>query len=368
MPTLFLCGDVMTGRGIDQILARPADHRLHEQYVKDARDYVRLARWRHGQIPSPADDAYVWGFALDRLRRFDPAARVINLETAVTSSGCYWEGKGIHYRMSPENAGCLAAAKIDCCALANNHVLDWGFPGLAETLQTLRRRGLKTAGAGSNAAEAWTPAVLPTADGARILVFAAATPSSGAPPDWAAEENRPGVALLPDLSDETIEKIADSIAPLRRDSDLVVVSMHWGNNWGYKIPVEHRYFAHRLIERADAHVVHGHSSHHVKGVEVHRRRLILYGCGDLIADYEGISGRETFRGDLGLMYFPQIEAGSGNLISLVMQPTRIQRMQLRRPNHEELAWLTNVLNREGRSLGTGVTTTEEETFQLQWED
>ena len=76
-----------------------------------------------------------------------PDARIINLETAVTRSSDR-ANKGINYRMSPENAGCLAAAKIDCCLLANNHVLDWGRAGLLETLTTLQKLNVKAAGAG----------------------------------------------------------------------------------------------------------------------------------------------------------------------------------------------------------------------------
>ena len=56
--------------------------------------------------------------------------------------------KGINYRMSPENADCLSAAKIDCCVLANNHVLDWGRTGLEQTLATLQKLNIKVAGAG----------------------------------------------------------------------------------------------------------------------------------------------------------------------------------------------------------------------------
>jgi poly-gamma-glutamate synthesis protein (capsule biosynthesis protein) len=48
---LFLCGDVMTGRGIDQILPHPCDPLLHESYVKSARDYIRLAEQVNGRIP-----------------------------------------------------------------------------------------------------------------------------------------------------------------------------------------------------------------------------------------------------------------------------------------------------------------------------
>lgn len=49
--TIFLCGDVMTGRGVDQILPHPGDARLHEEYVKDARQYVRLAEAASGPVP-----------------------------------------------------------------------------------------------------------------------------------------------------------------------------------------------------------------------------------------------------------------------------------------------------------------------------
>ena len=64
---LFLCGDVMTGRGIDQILPHPCDPSLHENYVKSAMDYVRLAEEEVGPIARPVDFSYVWGAALEKL-------------------------------------------------------------------------------------------------------------------------------------------------------------------------------------------------------------------------------------------------------------------------------------------------------------
>jgi poly-gamma-glutamate capsule biosynthesis protein CapA/YwtB (metallophosphatase superfamily) len=60
---LFLCGDVMTGRGIDQILRHSCDPRIYEGYVKDARDYVRLAERASGAVPRGVGDAYIWGDA-----------------------------------------------------------------------------------------------------------------------------------------------------------------------------------------------------------------------------------------------------------------------------------------------------------------
>jgi poly-gamma-glutamate capsule biosynthesis protein CapA/YwtB (metallophosphatase superfamily) len=369
MTTLFLCGDVMTGRGIDQILSDPADPELHEPYVKDARQYVALAEQEHGHIELPVEDQYLWGFGLEVLRKVDPAVRIINLETAVTTHDTYWKGKGIHYRMSPENIGCLTAARIDCCTLANNHVLDWHYRGLTETLNSLHRVGLKTAGAGSNEEEAAAPAVLTSAAGNRILVFGLATLDSGVSPAWAAAADRAGICFLPDLSDVSFDKTAKTIAAARRnDSDIIVVSIHWGGNWGYAISDDQRAFAHRLIDQAAVDIVHGHSSHHVKGIEVYHGRLILYGCGDLITDYEGISGNETFRGDLGLMYFPQIDPATGALRALRMQPTQMRRLQLCRPSEQDVAWLRNVLNREGRRFGTSVLLGQDGMLELKWND
>ena len=136
MPTLFLCGDVMTGRGVDQILAYSCPPGIQEPYVKDARDYIALAEEANGPISRPVPPTYIWGDARAELERVAPDARIINLETSVTTSNEFWPGKGIHYRMHPRNIDCLTAARPDVCVLANNHVLDYSRSGLEETIHT----------------------------------------------------------------------------------------------------------------------------------------------------------------------------------------------------------------------------------------
>ena len=350
---LFLCGDVMTGRGIDQILGRPCDPEIHEPYMQNALDYVRIAEQASGPIPRAAPPAYVWGEALGELERVAPAARIVNLETAVTTSGD-WQPKGINYRMSPANVGCLAAARIDCCVLANNHVLDWGDAGLAETVSTLKEAGFATAGAGLNPEEAGKPAVLKLQE-SRLLVFSYAAGTSGVPRSWAAKAGRPGVAFLEDLGDRTLASIGEAIGAERRPGDIAIVSIHWGPNWGYEVSSAERHFARELVSHAGAALVHGHSSHHPKGIEVHDGKLILYGCGDLINDYEGIGGHAAFRGDLGMMYFPDLSPGSGRLAGLEMVATRIRRFSLQRAPAEDARWLAAMLEREGRGYGSGAT-------------
>jgi poly-gamma-glutamate synthesis protein (capsule biosynthesis protein) len=349
---LFLCGDVMTGRGIDQALPQPCDPELHERYVRSAKDYVRLAERANGPIPDRVPASYIWGAALDELERKRPDARIINLETAVTRSDDY-APKGINYRMSPENAACLAAAKIDCCVLANNHVLDWGRAGLLQTLVRLESLGIKTAGAGRNLHDAATPAVLDLPQG-RVLVFAFGSITSGIPHRWAATPDRPGVDLLPGLSEAGAMQAADRIARVKQPGDLVVVSLHWGPNWGYEIPAEQQRFAHTLIDKADVSVVYGHSSHHAKAIEVYRNRLILYGCGDFLNDYEGIRGYTEYRGDLALMYFADLEPASGNLAALEIVPLQIRKFQLVRPSEQDAVWVQQMLDRESVRFGTRV--------------
>ena len=261
---LFLCGDVMIGRGVDQILPHPSKPHLFEPYVRSALDYVEIAEQHHGPIRRPVDFAYIWGDALAELERARPDARIINLETAITTAEDAWPRKGIHYRMHPANAATFAAARIDCCILANNHVLDWGYAGLAETLDTLRRAGIRTAGAGRDEGEAAAPATIELQRGTRILVFAFGSPSAGVPRDWAAGRSRAGVNFL-DLSKQTADGVARGIHALKRPGDIIVASIHWGGNWGYPVERTERNFAHQLIDTGGVDIVHGHSSHHPEG-------------------------------------------------------------------------------------------------------
>src|SRR5262249_10385259 len=168
---IFLCGDVMTGRGIDQALAHPVNPILYEPCVRDARDYVLLAEKANGPIPRPLSVDHIWGDALRELEAARVDLRIVNLETSITSAETPWPEKGIHYRMHPQNIGCLTSANIDACALANNHVMDWRYDGLSETLKTLDEAGIAHTGAGNDAEEAMQPAVLSVANKGRALLF-----------------------------------------------------------------------------------------------------------------------------------------------------------------------------------------------------
>lgn len=236
--TLFLCGDVMTGRGIDQILPHSVNPVLYESHVRDARDYVALAERVSGPIPRPVDYDYIWGDALDELKRVAPDVRIINLETAVTTHDRPWPQKPINYRMHPANVPALTAAGIDVCVLANNHTLDWMQDGLLETLDALTGAGMRFAGAGRTAGEASAPAIVDLGSKGRVVVFGLGHPSAGVFREWNAEADRPGVHVAHGRFGNTTAKLQETIASIRKPGDVVVVSIHWGGNWGYTVPRE----------------------------------------------------------------------------------------------------------------------------------
>ncbi|QGZ47354.1 hypothetical protein GPZ77_02080 [Streptomyces sp. QHH-9511] len=370
---LFLCGDVMLGRGVDQILPHPGDPALRERFVHDARSYVALAESVSGPIPHRVDYAYPWGVALGALAEAAPDVRIVNLETAVTVNHEFAPGKPVHYRMHPDNLPSLAAVRPDVTVLANNHVLDHGRRGLDDTLAALHGvaptdtgpgtgmgPGLRTVGAGRDAQEAERPAVVDLPGGVRVVVYAIGMASSGIPRDWAATARRGGVHFAASPTGTTAARLAARVREAKKPGDIVVVSVHWGSNWGYALSRADVDFAHTLIDNG-ADIVHGHSSHHPRPLEVYRGRLVLHGCGDLINDYEGITGYEQYRDDLRLLYLPTVTP-DGTLQEVRIIPLRARRMRLEHASRRDARWLHDVLGRHSRPYGAHVDLDEDGTL------
>lgn len=343
----------MTGRGVDQILPFPSNPSLHEDYIKNAKNYISIAEKVNGPIPRSVSPQYIWGEALDIFKKIKPDTKIINLETSITTSED-WQDKGINYRMHPKNVSCLTSADIGCCVLSNNHILDWGSAGLKETLEVLKDVGINTAGAGLTIQDACKPAILSTNKNCKIIVFGFGSQTSGISPEWAASEHTPGINFLENLSTKTTEQIKIQIKATKTFNDIVIASIHWGGNWGYEIPEYQRNFARYLIDEADVDIIHGHSSHHAKAIEIYKEKLILYGCGDLITDYEGIRGNERYRGDLGIMYFANIECATGKLHELQMIPMKTKKFRLEKASEQDLDWLVKRLNHEEMRFRTKV--------------
>jgi poly-gamma-glutamate synthesis protein (capsule biosynthesis protein) len=352
--TVLLGGDVMLGRGVDQILPHPGEPELREPYLRDARGYVRLAEHANGAIPRPVDWQWPWGEVPALLDEAAPDVRLINLETTITADGEFAEHKAVCYRMHPDNLPALTALRPDACALANNHILDFGYQGLTDTVTALDRAGIQGAGAGADLLNARRPAVVGAHGEHRVLVGSVAMKSAGVPESWAAHRDRSGVWLIRDpwLRDAA-DEVAAGVLAHKHDGDVAVVSVHWGSNWGYAIAPGEIAFAHRLID-AGVDIVHGHSSHHPRPVEIYRGKPILYGCGDVIDDYEGIGGHESFRADLRLLYLTRTDPAGGELVSLQMIPLRVRQMRLERAAQTDAEWLRATMAHTSRRFGTRV--------------
>lgn len=255
--------------------------------------------------------------------------------------------------MHADNLPCLTVIRPDICTLANNHILDFGPAGLIDTLHALSGADIECAGAGTDSEHAQRPAILTLPDGHHVVICAGGTESSGIPRRWAATATRPGVAFIPNLSNRTAVNIAERVLALKHPGDIAVVSLHWGSNWGYDVVPSQVRFARRLID-AGVDLVHGHSSHHPRPIEVYRGKLILYGCGDAVNDYEGIKGFEAYRNDLRLLYFASIEPDTGMLATLHMTPLQARRMRLERASHQDAEGLRWTLQHISRRFETRV--------------
>ena len=338
----------MLGRGVDQILSHPGNPELREPVVRDARRYVELAERTNGPIPRPVDWGWPWGDALQILDELAPDVRLLNLETTITTDGEFAQLKAIHYRMHPGNVPALSVFRPDVCALANNHMLDFGHRGSAETCEVLAAAGIKGIGAGANIDAAQRLAVITLSGDRKIIIGSVATQSSGVPGSWAADRDRPGVWLIRDPSHRAAaDDVAAHVLAHKRAGDIAIVSVHWGSNWGYGVGLSEIQFAHRLID-AGVDVVHGHSSHHPRPIEIYGGKPILYGCGDVIDDYEGIGGHESFRPELRLLYLISFDPERDELVSLQMLPLRVRQMRLERVSNADAEWLRTTAEHTGR--------------------
>ncbi len=307
------------------------------------------------RFPVPWTGGGPWGDALAILEDLAPEVRLINLETTITADGEFADRKGIHYRMHPDNLPALTAIRPDVCALANNHILDFGRRGLADTFDALAAAGIHGIGARADLETAHHPAVVTPHGEYRVVIGSVATKSSGVPGSWAAHRDRPGMWLIGDPSARgCATDVAAGVLAHKRTGDVAIVSVHWGSNWGYGVALRETRFAHRLIE-AGIDIVHGHSSHHPRPIEIYRGKTILYGSGDVIDDYEGIGGRyESYRCDLRLLYLISIDPGSGELAALRMLPLRVRRMRLERVARTDAEWLRATIEHISRRFRTRV--------------
>lgn len=288
-----------------------------------------------------APPSYVWGNLLPILQSTD--FNIANLETALTYSKKIVP-KVFNFKADPEKVSVLAQGHIHAVNIANNHILDFSEEGLLETLRTLKCANILCVGAGRNLEQAKAPCIVEK-KGIKIGILGCTDNE----PSWRASVFNPGTHFL-EIGD--LESIRESIVSLRHHVDLLILSIHWGPNMRQRPYPHFRSFAHDLIDLG-VDILHGHSAHVFQGVEVYKKKLILYDTGELIDDY---AVDPVLRNDCS--FFFVVKLNKKKLISLTMIPTVISRFQVNMGKENEqletMQILCNELKaypiREGQSL------------------
>lgn len=292
---------------------------------------------------------YPWGNTLPVFRTSD--LRIGNLECVLSDRGEPWSRtpKTFHFRADAKNGECLTAAGFDFLSLANNHALDYEYEALLDMLATLDKAGIHHAGAGADASEALRPALLSA--GGSTIAFIAFTDNE---PDWEATEQRPGIYFVPlDRADERALHLFELITKTKNTADLVIVSAHWGSNWGYQPEPGHVPFARMLVD-SGADIVLGHSCHVFRGAEIYRERLILYSTGDFVDDY---AVDELERNDESFIFV--VETEGKRITGLTLHPTVISHMQARLASPRDAVIIARRMQRLCERLGTQTRWNEE---------
>lgn len=231
---------------------------------------IMLDRGVGAQIRKNNDSAFPFRLVAEKIKEADLA--FANLESPISSRGKN-QGSIYSFRASPETAVGLAFAGFDILSLANNHIWDWGKEALEDTIDILIERGIKSVGAGRNYEEANQP-VIQVVKNTKIAFLAY---TDLYPTGLQAKENYPGVSRF-DLS-----FISSKIRELQNEVDLIVVSMHWGEEYESRANDSQKFISHQLVE-AGADLIIGHHPHVIQEIEHYRGAIIAYSLGNFVFD------------------------------------------------------------------------------------
>lgn len=278
---------------------------------------VMLGRLVDEYLESHDDPCYVWGNTRRIIQECELA--ICNVECVIADSGTPWHetSKTFHFRAHAKNIGVLTCAGIDAVTLANNHSLDFGVTALSEMLSNLSNAHIRHVGAGESSEEAMRPVVLKAGNtNVGLLSF------TDGMPEWAASDGRAGIYYVaPDPSSPHWQTLLEKVQQAKSKSNFLIVSPHWGPNWGYEVEPIYSRWAHSLID-AGADMVFGHSGHVPRGIEIYKNRPIIYSAGDFIDDY-AISDEEP--NDEGFVYVLELDGAKPTALEL--HPTIIKDFQ-----------------------------------------
>lgn len=312
---------------------------------------VMLGRLVNEQLKNKSPQ-YPWGNTLPIFKKAD--IRICNLECVISDRGRPWTKtpKVFHFRSDAKNIQVLKEAEIDLVSLANNHNLDYAYEAMYQMLGILDKANIKHAGAGRNYTEALQPAIY--RHNQIQIGFISFTDNE---PPWEATEKQAGVFYVPiDLNHERAKKLLETVSQTKTEVDLLVISTHWGPNWGYQPQPQHIPFAHALID-AGADIIFGHSCHVFQGIELYKASPILYSCGDFVDDY---AVDEIERNDESFIFMAEMQ--DSKLLSLKLYPTIIRDFQAQLAESRRAREISLKMQRLCREFETSTSWSKEEGY------
>jgi poly-gamma-glutamate synthesis protein (capsule biosynthesis protein) len=197
----------------------------------------------------------------------------VNLETPVTSRGRP-QPKAYHFATTPGAFKALRDAGVDLVTVANNHILDYGEAGLADTLAAAKAARFPIVGAGANAAAAWAPHVT-TIKGTKIAIVGVSQVAELAS-SWVATAHRPGVANSINLG-----RTLAAVRAAKRLARIVIVFMHWGTE-GMSCPDQNQLSLAPKLAAAGASIIVGSHAHVLQGSGWLGHTFVAYGMGNFL--------------------------------------------------------------------------------------
>lgn len=201
---------------------------------------------------------------------------MVNLETAITTGGTPAPGKQFTFRAPATAFTALKAAGVDVVSMANNHGMDYMESGLQDSLAAIKRSKFPVVGIGKNAAEAYKP-FRTTVNGNRVSIIGATQVLDAEfIQSWTATPDKAGLA-----SAKNEERLLQAVRNARKNSDTVIVHLHWGTEM-QKCPNEAQLSLAPKLVKAGADVVVGGHAHILLGAGYLDNAYVSYGLGNFV--------------------------------------------------------------------------------------
>ncbi|MFI8456168.1 CapA family protein [Kitasatospora sp. NPDC085464] len=204
----------------------------------------------------------------------DADLSVLNLETAITGRGAP-EPKLYTFRTEPKALSVLKDSGVDVVSMANNHAVDFGADGLADTLAAKDSSPIPVVGVGRNAKEAYAPYVT-TVRGVKVAVVAASQVEDLTNQKWRAGANKPGIASALD-----VPALVKAVEGAKQQAPVVLVYLHWGEE-GKACPTAAQTTIAKKLATAGATAVVGTHAHTMVGSGMLGNTYVGYGFGNFL--------------------------------------------------------------------------------------